>query len=249
MYTIFLKFSCISVYLSQIPTAFDEVVDNLAESIPLADRIFTELSTAIVKGELAPGERVPEQQLVERFGGSRSSVREAIQRLEARHLIVRVPNVGARVAQLSLEELRDIYEVRVELEGMACRLATQRMTDEEVQELSSLLESHKQTIDAEQGQSYYQKAGDLDFHYCIIQGSKNTRLQQMLLGDLYHQVRMYRYQTSTGKQRPEKALEEHQRIVEAIANRDAELAELLMRRHIQISLNNLEAKLKEQSKK
>ncbi len=62
----------------------------------------------------------------------------------------------------------------------------------------------------------------------------------MLCGELYHLVRMYRYQTSTNKQRPTHALTEHHRIVEAIANRDSELAELLMRRHIQTSINNLE---------
>lgn len=215
----------------------------MTDSLSLSDRIFTELSTAIVKGELSPGERVPEQQLVERFGGSRSSVREAMQRLEARNLIVRIPNVGARVVELNLAELCDIYEVRVELEGTACRLATERMSDDEIEELASLLESHRRSIEADKGQSYYQKAGDLDFHYCIVKGSKNSRLKQMLLSDLYHQVRMYRYQTSTGKQRPLKALEEHQRIVEAIAARDAQLAELLMRRHIQTSLKNLEQKI------
>ena len=114
------------------------------------------------------------------------------------------------------------------------------MTDVEIDELHGLLREHADSIAAEQGQSYYQKAGDLDFHYRIIKGSKNHRLHQMLCGDLYHIVRMYRYQTSTSSKRPQQALLEHQRIVEAIAGRDAELAELLMRRHIQASLNNLE---------
>jgi|TARA_R110001583_G_scaffold27732_1_gene98910 DNA-binding GntR family transcriptional regulator len=206
----------------------------------LAEKVFTELATAIVRGELRPGERLSEQNLVERYGGSRAPMREAIQKLEARNLVVRVPHAGARVVSLSLQELKDIYEVRLELEGMACRLAAERMTDVEIDELHALLREHEDSIAAEQGQSYYQKAGDLDFHYRIIKGSKNHRLHQMLCGDLYHIVRMYRYQTSTSSKRPQQALLEHQRIVEAIAGRDAELAELLMRRHIQASLNNLE---------
>ena len=69
----------------------------------------------------------------------------------------------------------------------------------------------------------------------------------MLCGDLYHIIRMYRYQTSTSSKRPQQALGEHQRIVEAIAARDAELAELLMRRHIQASLTNLEQRMVRES--
>lgn len=212
----------------------------MSQPLTQAEKIANELITDIVLGKLKPNERLSEQALVERFGASRAPIREAIQKLEAKSLVVRVPNAGARVVSLSLEELKDIYEVRLELEGMACRLAAQRMSDSEVKELEQLLAEHEADIQANQGQSYYQKAGDLDFHYRIIQGAKNARLHQMLCGELYHLVRMYRYQTSTNKQRPTHALTEHHRIVEAIANRDSELAELLMRRHIQTSITNLE---------
>lgn len=212
----------------------------------LADKVFSELTTAIVRGELRPGTKLSEQTLVDRYGGSRAPVREAIQKLEARHLVVRIPHAGARVVSLTLSELRDIYEVRLELESMACRLAAQRMSDADIAELYALLAEHEASIAAEQGQSYYQNAGDLDFHYRIIKGSQNSRLHQMLCGELYHLVRMYRYQTSTSAKRPLQALLEHQRIVEAIAARDAELAELLMRRHIQASLTNLETRLAEE---
>ncbi|WP_221795035.1 GntR family transcriptional regulator [Oceanobacter mangrovi] len=218
----------------------------MSETPTLAEKVSTELTTAIVRGELKPGARVSEQMLVEKYGGSRAPMREAIQKLEARHLLIRIPHAGARVVSLTLAELRDIYEVRVELESMACRLAAERMTDVEIAELQQLLQNHEDSIKAEQGQSYYQKAGDLDLHYRLIRGSKNDRLHQMLCGELYHLVRMYRYQTSTSEKRPLQALQEHQRIVEAIAARDAELAELLMRRHIQTSLRNLEQLLAEE---
>lgn len=215
----------------------------MSEAQTLAEKVFSELATAIVRGELAPGERLSEQALVTRYGGSRAPIREAIQKLEARNLVVRVPHAGARVVSLSLEELRDIYEVRLELESMACRLAAERMSDAEVSALEKLLEEHARSIEADQGLSYYQKSGNLDFHYRIIEGSKNSRLHQMLCGDLYHIIRMYRYRTSTSSERPLQALKEHQRIVEAIKSRDPQLAELLMRRHIQVSLTNLETRL------
>ncbi|HCG80015.1 MAG: GntR family transcriptional regulator [Thalassolituus maritimus] len=215
----------------------------MSEAQTLAEKVFSELATAIVRGELAPGERLSEQALVTRYGGSRAPIREAIQKLEARNLVVRVPHAGARVVSLSLEELRDIYEVRLELESMACRLAAERMSDDEISALEKLLEEHARSIEADQGLSYYQKSGNLDFHYRIIEGSKNSRLHQMLCGDLYHIIRMYRYRTSTSSERPLQALKEHQRIVEAIKSRDPQLAELLMRRHIQVSLTNLETRL------
>jgi DNA-binding GntR family transcriptional regulator len=215
----------------------------MSEAQTLAEKVFSELATAIVRGELAPGEKLSEQALVTRYGGSRAPIREAIQKLEARNLVIRVPHAGARVVSLSLEELRDIYEVRLELESMACRLAAERMSDAEVADLEALLEEHARSIKADQGLSYYQKSGNLDFHYRIIEGSKNSRLHQMLCGDLYHIIRMYRYRTSTSTERPLQALKEHQRIVEAIKSRDPQLAELLMRRHIQVSLTNLETRL------
>ena len=215
----------------------------MSEAQTLAEKVFSELATAIVRGELAPGEKLSEQALVTRYGGSRAPIREAIQKLEARNLVVRVPHAGARVVSLSLEELRDIYEVRLELESMACRLAAERMSDADISALEKLLEEHARSIEADQGLSYYQKSGNLDFHYRIIEGSKNSRLHQMLCGDLYHIIRMYRYRTSTSSERPLQALTEHQGIVEAIKSRDPQLAELLMRRHIQVSLTNLETRL------
>ena len=220
----------------------------MSEAQTLAEKVFSELATAIVRGELAPGERLSEQALVTRYGGSRAPIREAIQKLEARNLVVRVPHAGARVVSLSLEELRDIYEVRLELESMACRLAAERMSDAEISALEKLLEEHARSIEADQGLSYYQKSGNLDFHYRIIEGSKNSRLHQMLCGDLYHIIRMYRYRTSTSSERPLQALKEHQRIVEAIKSRDPQLAELLMRRHIQVSLTNLETRLADEAR-
>lgn len=224
-----------------------KIVDkNSSDHQTLADKVVMDLTTSIVRGELKPGERVSEQMLVERYGGSRAPMREAIQRLEAKHLLIRIPHAGARVVSLTLAELKDIYEIRLELEGMACRLAAERMSDDEIAELQQLLANHATNIEAEQGQSYYQKAGDLDLHYRLIRGSKNERLHQMLCGDIYHLVRMYRYQTSTSAARPLQALKEHQRIVEAIADRDAELAELLMRRHIETSLRNLEQLMAEE---
>nr|MCS5560107.1 FCD domain-containing protein [Marinobacter nauticus] len=107
------------------------------------------------------------------------------------------------------------------------------------------LDSHEKMIEEAQGQAYYQAEGDYDFHHRIATGSRNTKLAQMLLGDLYYMVRMYRYRLSTSAGRPHLALGEHRRIVEAIAQRDGELAEFLMKRHINAARQNIEKKIEE----
>lgn len=217
-------------------------MNQLAESSTrtLADRVFTRLQDDIVRGEIPPGSKVSETELASRYGVSRGPLREAIRRLESRKLVEREVHVGTRVASLSFEDLIEIYHVREALEGQAALLAAERMTDQEVAGLHQVLAQHEQQQDIREDIAYFQREGDLDFHYRIIQGSHNRTLIRMLIGELYHLVRMYRYQFSTTANRPQKALHEHRRIVEAIEARDAEMAELLMRRHIGRARENIE---------
>lgn len=210
------------------------------ETRTLAEQVFSRLQDDIVLGVLAPGARLGEAELAARYGVSRGPLREAIRRLEGRKLLRREPHVGARVAQLSLPDLVEIYRVREALEGMAARLAAEHMTPEQVQGLHELLGQHEQQQDLQEDTAYFQREGDLDFHYRIIQGSHNQTLMDLLIGELYHLVRMYRYQFSAVSNRPRKALGEHRRIVEAIESGDGDLAEMLMRRHISRARENIE---------
>jgi DNA-binding GntR family transcriptional regulator len=213
----------------------------------LADRVFARLQDDIVRGEILPGSKVSETELASRYGVSRGPLREAIRRLESRKLLERVVHVGTRVASLSVNDLIEIYHVREALEGMAARLAAEHMTPEEVRGLYDVLAQHEQQQDLREDVAYFQREGDLDFHYRIIQGSHNATLSQLLIGELYHLVRMYRYQFSTVANRPQKALNEHRRIVEAIEARDGEMAELLMRRHISSARKNIENQYQKQA--
>ena len=206
----------------------------------LADRVFARLQDDIVRGQIPPGSKVSETELAARYGVSRGPLREAIRRLDSRKLLEREVHVGTRVASLSFDDLIEIYHVREALEGMAARLAAECMSDDEVKGLFGVLSQHEQQQDLREDTAYFQREGDLDFHYRIIQGSHNATLSQMLIGELYHLVRMYRYQFSSVANRPQKALNEHRRIVEAIEARDGEMAELLMRRHISSARKNIE---------
>lgn len=224
-----------------------QIVSPLERSaITSSDRVLFEIKRAIVEGDIAAGSKISEPELARRFNVSRAPLREALARLERCHLIERIPNAGARVVTLSPEGLISLYQIREELEGLACRLAAEQMPENEIDELRQLLDKHLETQRVREGESYYQEAGDLDFHYRIILGSKNQYLINMLCDELYYLVRMYRVQMGMNGPRVSRAFDEHKAIINAIANRDGELADLLMRRHIGASRKNIELRLQTQ---
>jgi DNA-binding GntR family transcriptional regulator len=199
---------------------------------PLVEMVTERLMAAIISGELPPGDRISEQGLARQMGVSRGPLREALRRLEGRKLIERTPNKGARVATLSTSDLDALLIVREALEGMASRLAAEKMTDDEINELKKLLEKHGSMADLRKGTGYYQESRDFDFHFRIIQGCRNDKLISILCDDLYDLLRVYRYKSSTLKGRARQAFEEHQRIINAIAARSPEAAEAAMREHL-----------------
>ena len=213
----------------------------------LSERIFEQLQEGIVRGEITAGSRLSEAELAASYGISRGPLREAIRRLEERGLVIRTPHSGTHVISLNHNELLDIYQIREVLEGLACRLAADRISQDQLDDMYQLLEQHSQQTEFREGIAYFQREGDLDFHYRIVQASGNHRLIDNLCGELYHKVRMYRNQGSTGGNRPETALREHRNILDALADRDGEMAELLMRRHIRTARQRLEQSNNEQS--
>jgi DNA-binding GntR family transcriptional regulator len=211
------------------------------QPVTVADKTFIQLRTDIVEGTIASGSKLSETELSTKYSVSRAVIRESLNRLETCHLVERKANVGYRVVALTAEGLAELYQVREALEGMAARLAAENMTDEEIADLNALLNTHFQTVQG--GETYYQEAGDVDFHYRIMLGSKNRHLISELMNGIYHLIRMYRVQLGMAGPRVTTAFDEHRHIVQAISNRDAELAEILMRRHILYTRNNLEKNL------
>ncbi len=201
------------------------------------------LIEAIVEGQRAPGSKISEPELAKQFQVSRGPLREALMRGEGLGLIERIPHIGARVNQLSPTKLVELYAVREALEGMAARLAARNITEIELAGLESLLSTHSTHIDQVEGASYFHQQGDFDFHYRIIQACRNQQLIGLLCDELYHLLRMYRYQSPRSHSRPVEALEELKFILRAIRQRDEELAEMLMRRHISRSRQLIEQQI------
>ncbi|MBU2898836.1 GntR family transcriptional regulator [Vibrio hepatarius] len=201
------------------------------------------LIDVIVAGTLEPGSKISEPELAKRLKVSRGPLREALMRIEGLGLIERIPHVGARVVKLSTQKLIEVYSVREALEGMAARLAARHISDDEILRLEALLAKHSRHIDEVDGGSYFHQQGDFDFHYRVILASRNSKLISLLCDELYHLLRMYRYQSPRSQSRPIDALNEHKLILKAIGNRDEELAELLMRRHISDSRKLIEQRI------
>lgn len=211
----------------------------------LADKASIRLTEAIVTGELKQGQKLSEADLATRYGISRGPLREAIRQLEGMRLVKRVPHAGARVIELDTKAMADLYRVREALEGMACRMAAEQMSKQEVSTLFNLLDTHEKQIEQAEGESYYQSEGNFDFHFHIAQGSRNQMLIDLLVGELYQLLRMCRYQTSNLRSRPQIALKQHRQMAEAIAEGDGDLAELLMRRHISGAWNSIKTMMDE----
>ncbi len=203
---------------------------------PLREVVFETLREAIINGVLRPGERLMELQLAEALGVSRTPVREAIRKLELEGFVVMVPRKGAYVAGISLKDITNVFEVRAALEGLAAGLAAERITEEELEELERILVEKAEII--EKGEVARFVECDTRFHDVIYRVSRNQRLVQ-ILSNLRDEINRFRSVSLAYPGRMREALEEHRKIVEAIAERDVSLAQAAALEHIENAENSL----------
>ena len=225
------------------------IVNNLAvQEAPertLSQQLFRRLSDAIMSGELAPGCKLSEPALARQYGISRGPLREAINRLQERHLVTRTAHFGARVAQLSPQILEETFIVREALEGMAARLAAKNCSQNDLVQLHRAYARHLEAA-KQDGEGPVWRSADEDFHVLIARASGNPMLVRLISEDFYQLVRFYRSQLVRVRGRGARTVAEHRRILEAIEDRDGELAELHMRRHIAAARMDLSMALQKQ---
>ena len=197
----------------------------------LAEEAFGKLVQAITSGEFQPGQKLSESELARRLGISRGPLREALGRLEGR-LVMRTPRLGVSVIDFNRHDLEQLFLVREALEGMAARLAAERMTGAELAHLRELLTHHASQPELAAGSAYYQRSRDEDYHFTIVRAARCERLEQLLLDELYYQLRIHRLRSSTRPGRAQQALGEHREVLEALAARNPDAAEGTMRHHI-----------------
>ncbi|MDN5292923.1 MAG: hypothetical protein PWQ91_490 [Eubacteriales bacterium] len=212
---------------------------------PLREIVFETLREAIISGRLKPGERLMEVQLAEEMGVSRTPVREAIRKLELEGFVVMVPRKGAYVADISLKDIADVFEVRAALEGLAAALAAERITEEELEQLERLLVQLAEKIEKNDLTGLIEI--DTQFHEVLYRACRNAKLVQ-ILGNLREQIQRFRATSLASPGRMKFALDEHKKIVEAVAERNVELARALAQEHIENAENSLLEALREMEK-
>lgn len=203
-----------------ISTTSPDTLANVAR-----DRILELIKT----GDLKPGAIVNEADLAKQFCMSRGPIREAVRHLEGRKLIVREAHQRAKVTPLGNETLREIFELRACLEGMACRLATLRMGEAEMQRFGLETEA---SMHPEGRKAYFDDEYKFSFHTYIVEHCGNPRILDMLNTQIYDLIRLYRWTSNATPGRFGESPVEHWQIFRAMHARDAELAESLMRSHI-----------------
>jgi len=198
----------------------------------LAESLFELLTEAILSGEIPLGSKISEPMLAQKYNVSRGPLREALHRLQGRQLITRSANQGARVVEATPETLGWLFELREVVEGMTARLAAANMTDAQRAALLAVMEQHETNVAGlRPGTVPALGASDRDFHFLIAEASGNPMLVHLLFTDLHPLMRLYRrrYENIESSRR---AAKEHRRVVDAILDRDPEMAEMMMRRHI-----------------
>lgn len=197
----------------------------------LSSEAFEKVVEAITSGEFELGQRLSEAELARQLGISRGPLREALGRLEGR-LVRRTPRIGVHVIDFSPEDIEALFVTREALEGMAARLACEKLTDKQLEHLRGILADDAHRPEVVSGERYAPRTRDEDFHFSIIRAAGNDRIERLLMDEVYYQLRIQRLKSSTQPGRTAAALKEHQAIIAALESRDPDEAERAMRTHL-----------------
>ena len=202
---------------------------NLDTYQPLREAICESLRNAIKNGKLKPGERLMEVQLAEELGISRTPVREAIRKLEQEGYVIMLPRRGTYVSSVTINDVKEIFEIRTALEKLSTGLAARRIENEELEQLQKLLASIEGYIEANDIDNIVKT--DIEFHDLLYQVSRNSRLSG-IISNLKEQLARFRTLSMSYPGRLKETLEEHREMVEAIASGDVESAREAAERHM-----------------
>ena len=192
------------------------------------DFVIDELREAIVRGHFKPGEKLDQEEIAELLNVSRIPVRQALRTLTAEGLVKMYPHRGATVAELSREELEEIYFLRGVLEGVAARLAAPKMDDAHIAKLQAILERMDQLTDLDEWLDL-----NREFHNTIYEVINRPRLLEMI-ESLRNTSAPYIRDYIASPEYLEVTRLSHRRILEACINRDGILAQQETQKHLKV---------------
>lgn len=202
-----------------------ERITSQALYLQVADR----LRDQIYQRELTPGDAIDEMALCERFGISRTPLREALKVLNSEGLIELIPRRGSFVRSMDIEELNELFPVMVVLEGLCAREAVENCTSQDLQKLEKMHEKLESLAEQGDVDGYYEQ--NFVFHQAVQDLSGNKWLQRVI-GDLRKVLRLARHMQLTMPGRLEASLEEHCQIMQAFIKNDPDMADRNMQNHL-----------------
>lgn len=196
----------------------------------LPQEVAEKLKSAILSGRFGPGDRLVEADLCERLNVSRTSIREAFRILQTERLIEIFPNRGPQVAVLTLDEARQIYEVRALLEGRAAALCAQHATPADHSQMAVALEDFRRAVEEDDAAERLAATGR--FYDLLLDRSENAVIRE-LVTTLNARINFLRLRSMSQKGRAVQSLEEMTKIFEAIRAGDPDAAAEAARSHVQ----------------
>ena len=213
-----------------------DVKKEVTDKYSLRGRVFNKLREDILSGKYQDHEELKEVAIGEELGVSRTPVREAFRQLELEGLIQIVPNKGAYVTGITAKDVKDIYMIRSSLEGMCARLATENITEEQLEELEENV--YLASLHASKGHMEQMTELDNRFHHILYEACDSKMLEK-LLQDFHQYVMRIRKKTLSTKERGIASNEEHRQIMEAIKAKNPDEAQRLANMHMNNAYDNM----------
>jgi DNA-binding GntR family transcriptional regulator len=202
------------------------------ELVPIRDRVYNYLKSAILNGEYQSGERLIERELADKLKISRTPIREALFRLESQGFVKTVPRKGVVVSKISSEEVLEVFTILSSLQVLAVKLAIQRLDDETKSLFIQVIEKTDGYLAGNGGIDV--SSLHMEINETLFNATKSPKLTEIIQG-LYEYIRAFANTAYEVPGRMQKSMEEHREILLAVRDRESEMAEYLTRIHIENS--------------
>jgi DNA-binding GntR family transcriptional regulator len=200
----------------------------MEKHLTLREKILETIRDAIMTGALKPGEKVAEPDLAERFGISRTPIREAFRQLESEGYLTVIPRKGAVVTAFSPRDVEEFYAIKSILEGYAARRACEKLSVKDIEKLRTINDRLRHMADDGDVKHFFRIHND--FHELFLKAADNDKLY-VLVTNLVRKFERLRYASLSLPGRMKISVEEHDKIIEAFLKRDADRAETLVRKN------------------
>lgn len=217
---------------------------NMDAYLPLRDVVFQTLRSAILRGDLKPGERLMELQLAAKLGVSRTPIREAIRMLEQEGLAITIPRRGAEVAKMTEKDMGDTLQIRRALEELAVVLVCDKITEQDVVELKAAMHNFEEKTKGDNVVEIAQ--ADVALHETVYRIADNPKLVQ-LLGDIREQMFRYRAEYLKDRSIYPILIQEHKDMVSALEKRNKDLVVKITMKHLYNQEEGMKRIIRQQS--